>query len=108
MMHMEAVKIEIPNENNKLHCNAFVQIGPEPGVWKESSFDRLYSIRVGDEDRFYKLVDFIRIRFIDVGSAFTIPACGLESQAWRHQYNRDHPDTTNETKMAIYFFKRHE
>jgi hypothetical protein len=105
---MKATQLDIPNENNKLHCNAFVQIGPEPGTFTDKSFQKLYCIRVNDEDRFYKLLDFIRIPFADIGSAFTIPATGMTSFAWKWQYKRDHPGTTNETKMAIYFFKRHE
>lgn len=104
---MEATKLAIANENNKLHCNAFVQIGPEPGMFTEKSFDKLYCIRVDDEDRFYKLVDFIRMRLIDIGSVITIPATGLESHAWRYQYKHDHPEATDETKMAVYFFQRH-
>lgn len=105
---MEAVKLAIENENNKLHCNAFVQIGPAPGVFKASSFDKLYVTRVGEEDHFYKLVDFIRVDYKDIGSVFTIPSSGLESFAWHYQYKQDHPDVTDDTKMAVYFFQKHK
>jgi hypothetical protein len=105
---MEATKIEIANENNKLNCNAFVTIDLEPGNWPESKFNRTYCICVDGEDRLYKLVDFIRLPFADIGSAFTIPAAGMTSFAWKRKYKRDHQNTTNETKMAVYFFKRHE
>jgi len=102
-------ELDIPNENNKLLCNAFVQIGPEPvRPFREKMFDRIYSIKVGDESRFYKLVDFIRLPFKDIGSAFTIPAAGLESFAWRVQYKQKNPDVEDDTRMAVYFFKRHE
>lgn len=105
---MEATKLAIANENNKLHCTAFVQIGPAPGSFTEKSFDKIYSIRVDDEDRYYKLVDFIRIDFKDIGSVFTIPAAGVESYAWKFLYKNDHPETTDDTKMALYFFQQHK
>lgn len=105
---MEAIKIEIANENNKLHCDAFVTIDLEPGNWPESKFNRTYCIRVDNEDRLYKLVDFIRLPFSDIGSAFTIPAAGMTSFAWKQYYKKQNPNVTNETKMAVYFFKRHQ
>lgn len=105
---MQTTKLAIENENNKLHCHAFVQIGPAPGIFKEESFDKIYSIRVGEEDQFYKLVDFIRIDFKDIGSVFTIPASGLESLAWRFQYKKANPDVQPDTKMALYFFMKHK
>lgn len=105
---MESVKLAIENENNKLQCNAFVQIGPAPGTFRESSFDKLYCISTNNEDRFYKLVDFIRIDFKDIGSAFTIPASGFESVAWKFQYKRSHPEVNDDSKMAVYFFQKHQ
>ncbi len=105
---MEATKIEIPNENNKLHCNAFVQIDRAPGQWSESKFNQLFCICVDNEERIYKMVDLIRIRFADIGSAFTIPASGMTSFGWKYKYKLEHPNTTDETKMAVYFFKKHE
>lgn len=105
---MNATKIEIANENNKLHCDAFVQIGPEPGKLTDAAFEKVYAIDVDGETRFYKLADYYRLRFIDVGSCFTIPACGLESHEWRARERQNNLNLTDDTKMAIYYFKRHQ
>ena len=100
-------ELAIPNDNNKLHCHAFVQIGPEPArPFPEKSFDRVYSISVDGESRLYKLVDFLRMPFKDIGSVYTIPSAGMESFAWRTQYRQEHPEVTDDTPMAVYLFKR--
>ncbi len=103
---MDAKKIIIENKNNKLQCHAFVEIGPEPGAITDSAFEKLYCTSCNGEDIFFKLADYLRLRFIDIGSAFTIPAEGMESMEWRAKYRAEHPEVTNDTKLAVYFFKR--
>lgn len=104
---MQATTIDIPNDNNKLYCNAFVQIGPALGPVTSAVFEKIYAVKVGEGDiRYYQLLDFVRLRFQQISSADTIPATGLEAHEWKARYKEQHPDITDDTVLTVYYFKK--
>jgi len=99
-------ELKLTNENNILECDAFVKINLAPGQLKESDFDQVYLVKHNGKDIFVKIVDILRVSFSRVSSIMTLPATGHESHEWRRQWREKHADTTDDTEMAVYYYKK--
>lgn len=104
---MEAKKLFLANDNNRLQCDAFTQVhfAPEQPI-RESDMSRLYVVRINDVDVFLQMVDLIRIPFKNIGSLVTLPASGKESAEWKRDFLKLYPSTTDETPMAVYMYRK--
>jgi len=105
---MQAQPLNLLNDNNKLACEGFNQIhfAPPHFAIKESDFEKIYCIKKDGEEIFVKLVDFLRIEFQHIGSVFTIPAAGMQSDEWAKEWVKKYPKTKPDTEMAIYSYLR--
>lgn len=95
------------NDNNRLHCDAFLQLHFAPvRRITESDYSQTYLIKVNEEDVLVRMVDMVRIPFDQVGSVITLPATGKESEQWRKDWLKTYPTTNENTMMAVYMYKR--
>jgi hypothetical protein len=100
-------KLRLANTNNKLHCKGFVVINFPPAT-KFSTKDSLTVFQL-DLDRYIyyvNIVNIIEVAFKDIGEWYTIPATGLKEGEWRRMWQNSHPNTTEETILAIYYYQR--
>lgn len=108
---MEAKELKLPNYNNCLACDAFIQINIAPQhVITEKDFDRMYSVKHEEKEFYMKLVDIKLLTYdeLNVCSHMTLPATGLEAHEWRAWWMEKHPTTKPDTKMAVYYYKKHK
>ena len=106
---MEAKLLNIPNHNNCLACDAFLQINFAPeGSIPESSMEKIYFVKHEGNEMYLKLIDMLRISFSNITSTITLPATGKEAHEWREWWLQNNPDTKADTKMAVYYFKKHK
>ncbi len=105
----EAKEMKIPNLNNCLACDAFIQINIAPAsLIPESSMNKLYYVNHEGQDIYMRLIDILRIDFAEISSLMTLPATGMESHEWRDDWLAKYPDTKADTKMCIYYYKKHK
>lgn len=104
---MEPKPLKIANSNNKLACAGFIDINfaPPHEKVKEKDFETIYAVQVNDKTILVRMVDFIRLPFYWIGSAFTIPATGLNSDEFKYHWLQRYPDTKADTEMAVYCYK---
>lgn len=107
---METRKLKIEDVNNKLQCMAFlvIQFAPPEGVVRSEDFQRLYAVEHEGKTLLVKLVDFARVPFNKIPTIVTLPATGFESKAWRELWRQRHPQTKDDTEMAVYCYVRAE
>ena len=105
---MQTKKLSIPNENNKLLCDGFVhiQFAPPHETVREADFNEVYEIDVDETVARFQLVDFLRLPFNSIGSAFTVPATGMRSDEWRDKWIERYPKTERDTELAVYCYKK--
>ncbi|HYC27875.1 MAG TPA: hypothetical protein VEB42_03650 [Chitinophagaceae bacterium] len=104
---METRLLNLEDLNNKLECFGFtvIHFSPPKGVITTADFNRLYVVKREDgKSILVKLVDFARIPFGKIGSILTIPATGFEAHVWRQHWLQKHPNTRDETEMAVYCY----
>jgi len=96
------------NSNNKLNCTGFIDINFAPPHEKvrENDFENIYMIDVDDKKIFAKMIGFVRVPFYYIGSAFTLPATGLDSDEFKYYWLKLHPGTRADTEMAVYCYQR--
>ncbi len=103
---MEAKRIYLTNDNNRLGCDAFLQIhfAPLHGI-TESQLSQVFVVNANGTDRFLKMVSMIRIPFEQISSVMTLPASGKESDVWKEEWKKTYPSTNDITMMAVYMYK---
>ncbi len=101
-------ELKILNSNNKLLCDAFIEIhfAPPRETFTEKDFEKIYVIQKGEDSIFVQLVAFTRIAFTNVPSVLTMPATAMESHEWRAYWLSRYPNTKPDTEMAVYCYKR--
>ncbi len=69
---MEKKELKLPNYNNCLACDAFIQIhfAPDQPVM-ESDLNRLYHVKYEDQDYYLMLVNMLRLPFRDIQTVMT-------------------------------------
>ena len=104
---MEAKELKLPNYNNCLACDAFIQIhfAPDKPVM-ETDLDRLYHVKHEDQDIYMQLVDLQRIPFKNIESIITFPATALEAHDWKACWLEKYPETKPDTMMCVYYYKK--
>ena len=103
----EPTPISLANYNNKLWCNAFVVINlPPPEPLKPDDHTKIFSILVNGKNVLVRIVSVITVPFLKVGEWYTLPANGLTEGEWRRYWMGIHPNTTDETLIGIYYYKR--
>jgi len=104
---MNPKKLFLQNDNNKLACNCFLQIHfAPPRRVAESEMSQVYSIEYNGENLLLEMAGMIRLPFSSIGSVFTLPATGKESQQWSKEWKDQYPSTTDATSMAVYMYRR--
>lgn len=99
--------LAITNENNKLGCDAFIVINLAPsGPVHEKDMERLYSVKHNDDLVIVQLVDILRLPLSAVNTTMTLPASGKAWHEWIKDWRLKNPNTTPETCMAVYYYKR--
>jgi hypothetical protein len=104
---MEPKRIYLKNDNNRLQCEAFLQIhfAPESRL-TEKDLSNTFVVDVGGVDTFLQMVDFMRVPFDQVSSLMTLPSTGMESDVWKQKWLEDFPNTQPGTMMAVYMYKK--
>lgn len=102
-------ELKIDNDNNKLQCNGFLQVHfAPPAPISEEKFNITYLINTDGASIFVKLDSFIRIRFWQISSIYTIPGYGIDSFDFKKQFKEKYPKTNDETEMAVYCYLKVE
>lgn len=104
---MEAKRLLLKNDNNRLHCLAFTQLHFAPPVAiRESDLSQVYVVNVDNGEVFLKMVDLVRVPFEHISSVHTIPAAGKQSDEWKKDWLKLYPSTNANTMMAVYMYQR--
>ena len=106
-MQTEAKELKLQNSNNRLACDAFLQIGLAPAEpLIEADFNKLYKCNNDGKEFYFKLVDLMKLEFKNIGGIITLPSTGLEAHEWRKQWKERYPDTTDNTMLCVYYYKK--
>lgn len=117
--NLNAKKLVIENENNKLEQSSFIQIHFAPsaelkligGVWRPG-FTRLeyenvvYFIDNNGQQIFVKLDFFDRIKFKDISNQYTKICSGVNAYWWKGAFKLRYPTTNDDTDMAVYYYDK--
>lgn len=108
---MDGHKLKLPNENNCLACDAFIVINfaPKDPVKEKDLEEKTYLVESPGVEKFNaKIVDLYTINFktLSMSSMITLPATGLEADAWAREWKQKYPATKNDTRMCVYFYKK--
>ena len=103
----EAKELPLKNLNNCLACDAFnyITFAPDRSV-SEIDLYKIYYVKNGDEAFYCQIVDMYRCNFSRVPTIATISATGMEAHEWVLWWLEQYPETTAETKMAVYQYKK--
>ena len=113
-----AQQLAVENSNNILGCDGFVQVHfapPVAGLNKEGifiapiteeSFNKIYVIKRGEESVFVRLDSFVRLKFWQISSIYTIPGYGIESHLWKQKFKERYAEVSDDTDMAVYCYLR--
>ena len=104
---MEPKRLYLNNDNNRLLCEAFLQLHfcpPKPVT--ESDLSQVYIVPVDGEEIYIQMTGLIRVPFDQISSLMTIPAAGLESFEWKKRWLETYPATNDNTMMAVYMYRR--
>lgn len=103
----EPQELKLKNYNNCLACDAFVYIqkAPERPV-TDADLEKVFFTWHEGKEIFFKLVDILRFEFLRMPSIATLPATGMEGIEWCEWWKLDHPDVTDKTLMAVYYYKK--
>jgi hypothetical protein len=105
-------ELSIANHNNKLATECFIVIDKSPGKenvptrYKVES--RLYAAKYNNETVFVKIIDLLFVPFGKLTDHFTFWANGKNYDEFKADWLQQHPRTTDETEMIIYYYKRAE
>ena len=101
-------ELKIANNNNKLFCDAFIEIhfAPPRETITAKDFEKIYVVQKGEESIFVQLTSFTRVEFRNLSSILTMPAMAMESHEWRAYWLNKYPNTKADTEMAVYCYKR--
>lgn len=105
--HSTAKEIKLPNYNNVLACDGFIQIhfAPDRPIM-ESELSHIYHVKHEDQDIYMQLVDLHRVPFSKIQTIMTFPATGLDNDEWRAWWMEKYPKTTPDTEMCVYYYKK--
>lgn len=97
-------KLHLENYNNKLQCDAFVEINFAP----KTKFETKHTLQpyVLPNGAIVKLIDVYLIKFDALTDVYTLPAMGMRAGEFWRWWWQSYPDTTEDTMMGIYFYKR--
>ena len=111
MIHQLSIKdcklLKIANENNKFSCDGFIHIDKAPVInYSPQFFDTVYQLEHEEELMYCQLVSCHKIKLKNICNYHTVPATGKLAYFWGKDYIKDHPDSSIETEVAIYSFKK--
>lgn len=99
--------LKIPNENNKFANDGFILIDKAPaGAYSNNFFDTIYKLEHEEEVMYCQLVSCHKIKLKNLCNYHTLPATGKLAYFWGKDYIKDHSDSSIETEVAIYSFKK--
>lgn len=103
----EVKTLPLKNLNNCLACDAFVYItfAPENRP-TEADLERIYLSKIGEEEFYSKIVDIQQFEFMRMPSIATLPATGMEAHEWCLWWLEQYPQTKEDTKLAVYYYKK--
>lgn len=105
-------ELNIANHNNKLATECFIVIDKSPGKDKVPTRSqvesRLYAAKHNSETVFVKIIDLLFLPFGKLTDHFTFWANGKNADEFKADWLQQHPHTTAETEMLIYYYKRAE
>src|ERR1700752_5021007 len=101
-------ELNLPNNNNVLACDVFMQIhfAPKDPVPESLLLNQLYHVRFEEYDFFCKLIDLHRYRFHQLNDHFTLQACGMFAKQWKEKWLQKYPKTKGYTEMAVYYYQK--
>ena len=101
------IPISLANLNNKLLCSGFVVINKPPAKkLTAADLQQVFDVTVNNLTFSCQVVDVIIVPFLKIGIWYTLPAAGMMEGEWKRQWLENNPDTTDETDLAIYFYRK--
>ena len=103
----EIKSFRLVNQNNKLLCQAFVVINFAPkDPLTSKDMLQVFSIQYDGGNFLAHLVNVIEKTFLEINDCYTLPATGMREGEWRRDWMRKNPDTTDDTKLAVYYYQK--
>lgn len=103
----EVKELPLKNYNNCLSCDAFnyITFAPARPITDED-LEKIYLVKNGDEIFYCKIVDLYRCKFSRMPTIATFPAFGMEGYEWQIWWLEQYPQTTDDTEMVVYQYKK--
>ena len=99
--------LNIANDNNKFSGDGFIVIDKAPAnTYSPEFFDTIYVIPHDGQMMYCQLVACNKIKLGNIRNYHTLPACGKLAYFWGKDYIKDNPESSIETEVAIYSFKK--
>lgn len=107
---MDPKRLVLENGNNCLALDVFLQINVAPPRSRlphyEQIADQLYVVEHEGNQVFVRLIEIWFLKFREISSIDTLMVSGLRSGEWKLRFLEKHPETTEESEMAIYCYKK--
>jgi hypothetical protein len=105
-MNYNPKPLPLQNLNNKLLCQAFVEINLAP---KEKFEEKHRQLRfVLPNGAIVQLLDVQVLSYQAISDIYTIPATGMQEGDFRRWWEKSNPGVTDDTLMGIYYYRRSE
>jgi len=107
VINQEVKELPLKNLNNCLACDAFnyITFAPDRSI-TDKDLQKVYYVKNGDEAFYCQIVDLYRCDFSRMPTIATISATGMEAHEWALWWLEQYPETTAETKMVVYQYKK--
>lgn len=107
---MDPKRLVLDNANNQLALDVFFQINISPPRSRmphyEQLADQLFIVDHKGSQIFVRLIEIWFLPFREICDMETLMFSGKRSLEWKLQFKQSHPDTGDETEMAIYCYQK--
>lgn len=100
-------ELKLKNQNNCLACDVFSYIQKAPArPIVEADFEKVFFTWHEGKEIFFKMISLVRYKFGRMPDGVTLSATGLEAVDWCFLWRKEHPDVTDDSMMAVYYYKK--